>query len=75
METRDMQTVPDELRGVVGGIATLIILFILGYVFFKVFLDLPGGFAWAILFLLVMVAVGVAVVLRIIRDISTGNYF
>lgn len=74
METESSQ-VGRELRGVVGGIVTLLIFFVLGYAFLEVFLDLPGGFGWAVLFLVVMVAVGVAVVLMIIRDISRGNYF
>ncbi len=42
---------------------------ILGYTFTGVFLELPGGFGWAILFGLVVGALAVAVLAGIVRAI------
>lgn len=65
----------DMPGGVVGGLVTLFITGILGFVFYQVFQDLPGGKGWAILFVIVIIVVGIAVFLRIIVDARSGNYY
>ena len=59
-----------ESEGILGGVVALIFVIILGYAFTQVFLALPGGLGWAILFVVPMIAVTAGIVISIIKSLG-----
>ena len=58
-----------DVGGAFGGVIALAMLVILGYAFTDVFLALPGGLGWAILFAVIVVGLTIAVFAGIVRAI------
>ena len=59
-----------ESEGILGGVVALIFVIILGYAFTQVFLALPGGLGWEILFVFRMIAVAAGIVISIIKSLG-----